>query len=86
MLILERSFPMFLQSKFHKFTPAVEDIGTGSFDRLPVLDNELDFDPVSSKRTTKFMFGYILSCQTLKVLSSLTTMIIYLFLRGYLAL
>ena len=55
---------MFLQSKFHKFTPAVEDIGTGSFDRLPVLDNELDFDPVSSKRTTKFMFGYILSCQT----------------------
>ena len=60
MLILERSFPMFLQSKFHKFTPAVEDIGTGSFDRLPVLDNELDFDPVSSERMTKVMFGYIL--------------------------
>ena len=51
---------MFLQSKFHKFTPAVEDIGTGSFDRLPVLDNELDFEPVSSERMKNFMFRYIL--------------------------
>ena len=41
MLILERSFPIFLQSKFHKFTPAVEDIGTGSFDLLPVLEEPL---------------------------------------------
>ena len=60
MLILERSFPIFLQSKFHKFTPAVEDIGTGSFDRLPVLDNELDLEPVSSERIAKVMFGYII--------------------------
>ena len=51
---------MFLQSKFHKFTPAVEDIGTGSFDRLPVLDNELDLEPVSSERMAKVMFGYII--------------------------
>ena len=46
-LILERSFPIFLHNKFHKLTPAVEDIGTGSLILLPVLDKELDFDAFS---------------------------------------
>ena len=48
-LILERSFPIFLHNRFHKLTPAVEDIGIGSLTLLPVLDKELDLDAVSPK-------------------------------------
>ena len=46
-LIFERSFPIFLHKRFHKLTPAVEDIVTGSLTRRPVLDSELDFDALS---------------------------------------
>lgn len=42
-LIFERSFPIFLHNRFHRLTPAVDDIGTGSLILLPVLDSELDF-------------------------------------------
>ena len=61
-LIFERSFPIFLHNKFHKFTPAVEDIGTGSFILLPVLDNELDLDavsPTSNQQIKKFAILHI---------------------------
>ena len=52
-LIFERSFPMFLHNKFHKLTPAVEDIGTGSLTLLPVRDSELDFDALSPVEEVK---------------------------------
>ena len=44
---------MFLHNKFHKLTPAVEDIGTGSLTLLPVRDSELDFDALSPVEEVK---------------------------------